>query len=116
MRALPLMTQSTRHRWQARWHLAEGPPRAVHDSGLTVHLAAGPGGIAGSIDPAQPAVTELAAKHGLHNLPQMLERLRREAEAVAQAAAKGLPARCARLDGPPSPLGSSRLAARRHPL
>lgn len=110
------MTQSTRHRWQARWHLADGPPRAVHDSGLTVNLAAGPGGIAGSIDPAQPAVAELAAKHGPHNMPAMLARLAREAEAVAQAAAKGRPARCARLDGPPSPLGSSRLAARRHPL
>lgn len=99
MRALPLMTQSTRHRWQARWHLADGPPRAVHDSGLTVYLAAGPDGIAGSIDPAQLAVTELAVKHGPHNLPQMLGRLTREAEALARAAAMGLPARSARIEG-----------------
>lgn len=91
------MTNSARHRWQARWNLAEGPPRAVHDSGLTVHLAAGPTGISGSIDPAQPAIAAMAAKHGPHNLPTMLDRLRREAESVAQAAADGREAKTARL-------------------
>ena len=66
-----LTSKSTRARWTIEHD------RATHDSGVIIHF---PGG---RIEAPDATINAIKAKHGGHNLPVMLNRLRREAFALA---------------------------------
>ena len=68
------MTNSKHYRWQARWTMAGQIAR--HDSGVTIDTRDGR-----MID-SDAAIAALQAKHG-HNLPAVLDRMQREARALA---------------------------------
>ncbi|MDR2172700.1 MAG: hypothetical protein LBE32_00575 [Burkholderiales bacterium] len=78
-----------RHKgWRGRWQVDLTAGTATHDTGLVVYFGAAlDGGVpfgAGAVLPDNVAAVrvELEAKNGLHNTPQMLNRLAREAAEI----------------------------------
>jgi hypothetical protein len=68
------MGNSKHYRWQTRWTISAG--RATHESGVIVDLQSG------RIVSGAEVLEALRAKHG-HNLPAVLDRMQREAAALA---------------------------------
>lgn len=74
---------SKHHKWQLRWQVDASAGLATHDSGLRVRFA---DHSPGQPENADAVAAQLAAKHGLHNTPQMIERLLREADQLVRGA------------------------------
>lgn len=69
------MRTSRHYRWQTRWTISAG--RATHETGVIVDLRSG------QIISGAEVLDALRAKHGGHNLPAVLDRMQREAAALA---------------------------------
>lgn len=74
-------------KWQLRWSVDLATRRALHDSGIAWDCA----GAAPVMVDNPAALAALQAKHGPHNVPEMLRRMAREAAQVWRDAAAGAP-------------------------
>lgn len=83
---------SKHYKWQLEWAVNLEASTATHSSGLVVQFTPAsdtPGAHDGRAINVEEVSGELLAKHGPHNVPQMLARLMREAGEVYTEARRG---------------------------